>query len=241
MDFSNLEDSEKVISLAAGGQHSLALTSAGRVFSWGKNLTGQLGISGVLSATQPTHVTALTEKVKMITCGESHSLAVTKNSELFAWGSNFNNQLGLGHITMPVQNLPQKVNLPAGNITSISGGNYHTLLVLGRHLFGFGNNINKQLTRNLQTLSDDVATPSIVIDVPGSESGEEEGEEEGEGEGEGEREEEGEREGKRWGGAQAHCGGAFSALVAEKKWLCGGETFMDKSESVPQFKKTPCF
>ena len=35
--------SQKVISVAAGSQHSLALTEAGEVFSWGDNSCGQLG------------------------------------------------------------------------------------------------------------------------------------------------------------------------------------------------------
>ena len=35
--------SQKVINVAAGSQHSLALTEAGEVFSWGDNSYGQLG------------------------------------------------------------------------------------------------------------------------------------------------------------------------------------------------------
>ena len=35
--------SQKVINVAAGSQHSLALTEAGEVFSWGDNSCGQLG------------------------------------------------------------------------------------------------------------------------------------------------------------------------------------------------------
>ena len=35
--------SQKVMNVAAGSQHSLALTEAGEVFSWGDNSCGQLG------------------------------------------------------------------------------------------------------------------------------------------------------------------------------------------------------
>jgi E3 ubiquitin-protein ligase MYCBP2 len=46
-----LEEEEKVVRIAAGAYHSVALTAAGRVFTWGYNGKGQLGRTGPAAGT----------------------------------------------------------------------------------------------------------------------------------------------------------------------------------------------
>jgi alpha-tubulin suppressor-like RCC1 family protein len=230
VEFSDLEEGERVVQVAGGGAYSLALTSAGRVFSWGKNISGQLGLgTGIMSVSRPAHVAALPDSVKMIACGEAHTLAVTRNSELFSWGNNFNNQLGLGHLSLPIHALPQKViDLPFGRIHSISAGNYHSLVIVDQRVYGFGHNINRQLTKYPVSINDDVATPSPLIKIsepPKKLKGEgmtgerEEGELE-----EGQRVEGafrlGEERKEEEGDFEVHCGGAFSVVLAHNN-CCG--------------------
>eukprot|EP01038_Epipyxis_sp_PR26KG_P012214 gene12214-16363_t len=79
--------------------HSLALSKAGEVFSWGSDRYGQLGHGGsdggkiVLVPTKIEFFNRVT--VKGIASGESHSLCFTSSNELYSWGSNKSGQLGL--------------------------------------------------------------------------------------------------------------------------------------------------
>ncbi|MCX6853310.1 MAG: hypothetical protein NTV80_00220, partial [Verrucomicrobia bacterium] len=93
---------KRVISLAAGKDHSLALCSDGTVVAWGLNADGQLGDGSRTNRNAPVAVnsssgseSALHEKsVVMISAGNSHSLALTEDGKVAAWGSNFYGQIG---------------------------------------------------------------------------------------------------------------------------------------------------
>lgn len=83
--------------VACGKDHSLLLTLDGRVYACGRNTYGQLGLgSGVTEALYPTRVSALTNIITDIACGDYHSLALTDHNEVFAFGLNDNGQLGSG-------------------------------------------------------------------------------------------------------------------------------------------------
>lgn len=82
----------KVVKVASGAVFSLALTSDGKVYSWGSGQNGQLGLGNSSNTTTfvPTLVENLSDfKVLDIQCGESHSLAVTECNSFFAWGQGF--------------------------------------------------------------------------------------------------------------------------------------------------------
>jgi hypothetical protein len=53
--------SEKFISVSAGHDHAIAITSDGEICSWGSNAFGQLGISGVTSEATPTTIPLFTK------------------------------------------------------------------------------------------------------------------------------------------------------------------------------------
>ena len=63
-----------VVAIAAGGDHSLALTAEGRVVAWGDNDYGQTNVPSGLS------------NVVAIAAGEYHSLALTAEGRVVAWG-----------------------------------------------------------------------------------------------------------------------------------------------------------
>lgn len=90
-----------VAKVAAGDRHTLALTSEGKVFAWGKNASGQLGTGtnkAVAAATpvlSPAGSAPLTG-VREIAAGGSHSLALTEDGTVLAWGANAQGQLGDG-------------------------------------------------------------------------------------------------------------------------------------------------
>jgi len=65
--------------VSAGADHSMALTSAGVVWTWGQNNDGQLGLGTKTSSAKPVKVTAL-QNVVDIGNGRLHSLAIESDA-----------------------------------------------------------------------------------------------------------------------------------------------------------------
>mmetsp|Transcript_38337 Transcript_38337/g.81246 ORF Transcript_38337/g.81246 Transcript_38337/m.81246 type:complete len:876 (-) Transcript_38337:33-2660(-) len=86
----------RAVKAAAGGQHSLVLTDSGKLFVWGANTEGQLGVQGPPSARPQVLKHARLGVVLDIAAGEMHSLAASGTNHLFSWGSNTLGALGLG-------------------------------------------------------------------------------------------------------------------------------------------------
>jgi len=85
-----------ITAIAAGNYHTLALAENGTVYAWGMNDYGQLGIAGdVDTAQSPTQVTTISNVVD-IAAGFYHTLALTEDGTVYAWGMNDHGQLGIG-------------------------------------------------------------------------------------------------------------------------------------------------
>lgn len=98
---SGLLSGKTVVALATGGAHSLALTSDGRVYAWGGNSWGQLG-DGTTKLTSSVPVAVDTAGVLSgktvigIAAGHTHSVVLTSDGRLYAWGYNGYGELGTG-------------------------------------------------------------------------------------------------------------------------------------------------
>ena len=66
----------------------MALSKQGIVFTWGINDFGQLGHGNEINCYEPQPVKALNRPIWRIDCGLKHCLALSKDSILYAWGSN---------------------------------------------------------------------------------------------------------------------------------------------------------
>ncbi|KAF3842963.1 hypothetical protein F7725_001812, partial [Dissostichus mawsoni] len=117
-----------VVRVAAGGFHCGALSEQGNVYMWGENTAGQCGLTErdtVTNITEPCPVTVVDSeavppagvRVVDLALGREHSLALSAQNELWAWGSGC--QLGLVTSTFPVWR-PKKV----------ACGAYHSLAVV---------------------------------------------------------------------------------------------------------------
>lgn len=85
----------KIIAIAASEFHWLALDSLGRVFSCGKNSSGQLGLGHNEKVMTPTYVSALwPHPVVSISTGDMHSAVLTACGSILCFGSNKHGQLG---------------------------------------------------------------------------------------------------------------------------------------------------
>lgn len=85
-----------IVALAAGADHTCALTEQGGVLCWGANYAGQLGDGSGQDRRVPTAVAGLASGVRAIAAGQRHSCAVLNSGEVRCWGFNFAGQLGDG-------------------------------------------------------------------------------------------------------------------------------------------------
>ncbi|PYR29128.1 MAG: hypothetical protein DMF98_00985 [Acidobacteria bacterium] len=82
-----------VTMVAAGEDHSVALTGDGQVWTWGDNLYGQLG-DGTWDVRRRPVRAALVGSVTAIASGHAHVLALKSDGTIFTWGFGSDGQLG---------------------------------------------------------------------------------------------------------------------------------------------------
>lgn len=138
---------KKVVEVACGSHHSLALTSDGEVYAWGQNNCGQVGSGSTTNQPSPRKVTACISgrRTLVIACGQTSSMAVLDNGEVYGWGYNGNGQLGLGN-NVNQTNPCRVTNLQGVVITQIVCGYAHTMALSDEGvLFAWGANSYGQL------------------------------------------------------------------------------------------------
>ena len=102
----NLAQDEIMNSVALGAYHSLATSSFGRVFTWGRNFSGQLG-SGTFDYDEhalPIDITSsinlnLFDKIISGSLGNLNTSVISSTGRIFSWGENNAGQLGDNSIT----------------------------------------------------------------------------------------------------------------------------------------------
>lgn len=92
-----------VVAVAAGWDHSVAVLDDGTVWAWGSSCQGQLG-DGVCDSNRwsahPVQVLGLEgkgrlERVRAVACGIHHTIALGDDGTVWAWGGNWEGQLGI--------------------------------------------------------------------------------------------------------------------------------------------------
>jgi len=174
-------DEEDIVSLAAGKQHSLALTKSGKVFAWGSNSTGQIGNKGHdLSYTKPQEVKAYDKKrsdqqyteqllknIISIQAGDQHSVALKADGTVWTWGSNEFDQLGQhDYIPTGTKRVAEQV-LGLEDIVEINSYRSHNLaLDEDGTVWSWGENWGGQMSTGLESTK----TPYEVEGLPSIES-----------------------------------------------------------------------
>ena len=157
----------KVAGVAAGGLHSLALTSTGQVLAWGFGLQGELG-NGTDNNNSDTPVMVTLPPgttVRQLSAGCEHSLALTSTGQVLAWGFNGDGELGNG-TTGDGSDVPVMALLPQGTMaTEVSAGCNHSLaLTSDGRVLAWGRNDDGELG-NASTVSSDVP---VQVNLPAS-------------------------------------------------------------------------
>jgi alpha-tubulin suppressor-like RCC1 family protein len=95
-----------VAAVAAGDNHSCALTTAGAVKCWGSNVNGELGDGTTTARLTPTEMTGLTSFAAGVATGMCHTCVLTTGGEILCTGANSGGELGDGTTTKSLTPIP---------------------------------------------------------------------------------------------------------------------------------------
>jgi alpha-tubulin suppressor-like RCC1 family protein len=125
----HLSDGESISAISAKGCHSMALTNFGNVYVWGNNMSGQLGLDCEDDVRHPKKLdlvnlmkvpSGVPPIIKKISCGNSHSVALSNSGLFFVWGN----------YEQPIwDEFGQKYNPGSLNIKDIICGSYYTVVM----------------------------------------------------------------------------------------------------------------
>ncbi|KAM9086669.1 E3 ISG15--protein ligase HERC5-like isoform 1-T1 [Megaptera novaeangliae] len=126
----------KIHSMDQGAEHLLVLSSDGKPFEYNYSI----------EHTRFQCILQEKNNIIQITCGDYHSLALSKGGELFAWGRNLDGQLGVGR-KFASNPTPQIVEHLSGvPLVQISAGEAHSMaLSLSGNVYSWGRNDCGQL------------------------------------------------------------------------------------------------
>ena len=154
-----VEGLTNVEQVSCGTEHSVAVVQDGSLYTWGQGEGGLLGHGDCKSHSKPTKLQRgggeRFWRVKKVVCGGLHTLVLTQEGKVFAWGRAEGGQIGLEQeeleklcndsycILSPIQ---VKGALRGQIVADIACGEVHSLaLTKGGRVFGWGWGENGQL------------------------------------------------------------------------------------------------
>ena len=157
-----------VIAIAAGYDHTIALmnSSGGIAWAWGHNLNGQLGNGTQTDSNIPVQAGGL-NNILAIAAGNAFTVALQNvglDSQVWAWGSNNNGQLGNGNINDSWSPVNVSGLSSTGAISVAAGYDHAVAMKTDGTVWAWGGNSNGQLGNGT---TDGSVTPVQVSEMSG--------------------------------------------------------------------------
>lgn len=153
--------------------YSLAIDKKGDVYSWGYDKYGELGrgdvytneICGTTNCRLDIGKIEGLSNIVAIDAGLSHALALDKNGNVFAWGSNKDGELGSGSmeesLSSPIQVIFPQENIRVVKVTA--GSDFSVALDSNGEVWVWGKNNYGQAGQGLDYGTDDQLSPIKVF------------------------------------------------------------------------------
>ena len=159
-------NNEKITFVACGDDFNIVLTNKNRVFSFGSDEDGQLGIAGkdnqLVNDITNNFILQEGDYLIDVKCGADHSIALTKNGYIYVWGSNKYGQLGIKDVNM--LDTPTRIESILESAIAVSAGRYTSYVLTNQaQLYGFGSDSYGQLaTHDVILSSNKKLTPYLM-------------------------------------------------------------------------------
>jgi E3 ubiquitin-protein ligase HERC2 len=131
-----------------GPGHSAAIDAEGNLYTWGIGKDGALGHGDTECRLEPTLVAGALAGVKCVSvsCGATHTAALTEDGVVFTWGGGESGQLGHGEKQRVLVATPVRGLLEHKKMSAVACGGYHTLaLMRDASVWAWGEGLNGQL------------------------------------------------------------------------------------------------
>jgi alpha-tubulin suppressor-like RCC1 family protein len=151
------------IKINGGQYHEIALTSNGKLYTWGYGASNRLGLGSTSNQRSPVIMSTLSNLVDATACQNSGH-AVDSTGNLYSWGSGGDYSLGTGSTSS--QPSPVVISPPSGEkyiqvscffntgVALTDAGNVYTWGWEGYGASGTGNNVDVKVPTRLPNLSD---------------------------------------------------------------------------------------
>uniref|UniRef100_A0A8C5KMB2 X-linked retinitis pigmentosa GTPase regulator n=1 Tax=Jaculus jaculus TaxID=51337 RepID=A0A8C5KMB2_JACJA len=153
---------DNIKQLSAGANTSAALTEDGKLFMWGDNSEGQIGLKNKSNVCIPHEVT-IGKPISWISCGYYHSAFVTVDGELYTFGEPENGKLGLPDPLLINHRSPQQVSRIPEKVNQVACGGGHTVVLTDNVVYTFGLGQFGQL--GLGTFIFETSEPTVLTHV----------------------------------------------------------------------------
>lgn len=137
-----------IVKISCGDEHTAVVTQTGRLFTFGSNEFGQLGLGHNNNVQKPSCVKCLKpDRVTAVACGKAHTVVAMASGQMWGFGSNAEGQLGVGRqpemTNKPLEIDPAAIEEP---VLDLEAGSAHTI-ALGQSgaVYVWGSNKEGQL------------------------------------------------------------------------------------------------
>jgi alpha-tubulin suppressor-like RCC1 family protein len=114
--------------VAGGKNHTAAIKTDGTLWTWGYNISGQIGDLSTTNRSTPVTTFAGETNWKQVSCGDVHTAAIKTDGTLWTWGNNTNGQVGDNTISNN-RITPVTTFLGGTNWKQVSCGGYFTAAI----------------------------------------------------------------------------------------------------------------
>lgn len=163
---------DRIVQVASGSMHCVALCEDGQVYTWGRGEFGVLGTGGSSDYQSPVLVDAIEGMVAVkVACGSNFTALINADGQLYVWGRNDSGQLAAGDsISMDMYAMEALPTLVEGleaegiQVTDVACGDTHTIVCTeDQEVFMWGN--KQWLQPNLVRGDDDVMLENRIVQV----------------------------------------------------------------------------
>jgi len=162
-----LSEEQKIVQVATGDSHNLALTAEGHVFAWGSGAYGRLGLGTEMDVHAPTIVEGELREARVlnVSCNSFHSLALVlpdnDDYSLYTWGGGKYGKLGHGDTANRLSPAPVELfKKPQRAIRAVCGQHHTVAISLDNRVFAWGCTTSMRL--GIHTDSSSAPVPARV-------------------------------------------------------------------------------